>query len=251
MGKKTVLLLSGNDKSFLTNSMCENLGKNNITVYNTTLSDENVESYVNTSDLMIIMEGVELELYGARLNLLKDIFYAQMKKVVIYSNPEPIEKMKRIFPDSMIAEVYIRPMDANQVVEKIVCLLSGAAQAKEKKKVLVVDDSGPMLRTIMGWLEGTYQVSLANSAASAFSSIEKSKPDLILLDYEMPVCSGAQFLQMLRQEETTKQIPVIFLTSVDDAETVKKVIELKPEGYILKTTPEARVKEIVAQFFAK
>ena len=73
--------------------------------------------------------------------------------------------------------------------------------------------------------------------------IEVTKPDLILLDYEMPVCSGAQFLEMLHSEPQTKNIPVIFLTSRSDEETVKKVIELGPQGYLLKSQPKEKILE--------
>ena len=60
--------------------------------------------------------------------------------------------------------------------------------------------------------------------------------DLILLDYEMPVVDGPQVLQMLRQEEETAHIPVLFLTGNGSREAVSRVMELKPDGYILKST---------------
>ena len=64
----------------------------------------------------------------------------------------------------------------------------------------------------------------------------KTKVDLILLDYEMPVVDGPQVFQMLRSEEATKNIPVVFLTGVGTREGVTRVMSLKPDGYILKST---------------
>ncbi|MCQ2749895.1 MAG: response regulator [Clostridia bacterium] len=81
--------------------------------------------------------------------------------------------------------------------------------------------------------------------------IEVTKPDLILLDYEMPVCSGAQFLEMLHSEAQTKDIPVIFLTSRSDEETVRKVLELGPQGYLLKSQSKENIVEAISKFFAK
>lgn len=52
-----------------------------------------------------------------------------------------------------------------------------------------------------------------------------------------------------RAEEKTKHIPVVFLTSQNDAETVKSVLALKPEGYILKTSPEEKVLKTIAELF--
>ncbi|MCQ2979188.1 MAG: response regulator, partial [Clostridia bacterium] len=120
-----------------------------------------------------------------------------------------------------------------------------------QRKILVVDDSPVFLRTISEWLELCYNVSICPSATAAFHMIEVTKPDLILLDYEMPVCTGAQFLEMLHSEQQTKDIPVIFLTSRSDEETVKKVLELGPQGYLLKSQPKENILEALQKYFAK
>ena len=63
------------------------------------------------------------------------------------------------------------------------------------------------------------------------TAIGKKRPDLILLDYEMPVCDGRQTLEMIRADEELKDIPVIFLTGVNDREHIESVLSLKPAGY--------------------
>lgn len=249
MANKSVLLISGNEKGFLANSLCEYLNKSNVITYSVTLDTDGLMRYIEYTELIIIMEDVNAEMHQVKLNSLKDYCYEHKRQVAFYANPEPIEKFKRIFPNSMIADTFVRPIDVPNVVEKIEAYINAKENHVQKKKILVVDDSGATLRTIMSWLEGEYQVALANSAASAFVAIEKDKPDLILLDYEMPVCSGAQFFEMLSGEPETKDIPVIFLTSRDDTETVKKVLDLKPKGYILKTTPEQTVLRVIGNFF--
>ena len=70
----------------------------------------------------------------------------------------------------------------------------------------------------------------------AIKFLLKRPVDLILLDYEMPIVDGPQVLQMLRQEPATEHIPVIFLTGVGTKEAVQRVMSLKPDGYILKST---------------
>lgn len=120
-----------------------------------------------------------------------------------------------------------------------------------KKKVLVVDDSDFMLKTLQELLEKDYEITLAKSGLSAIRSIILDRPDLILLDYEMPVCNGSQVLEMIRSEEDFADIPVIFLTSRVDKESVKKVIELRPEGYLSKSLQPADVKREVDHFFEK
>ena len=120
-----------------------------------------------------------------------------------------------------------------------------------KKHILVVDDSGAMLRNVKAWLEDKYQVALANSGTMAIKYLANNKPDLILLDYEMPVIDGSQVLEMIRSEMDFSNIPVIFLTSKDDKESILKVMAFKPNGYLLKTMPPAKIIEAVDDFFAK
>ncbi|MDE7204142.1 MAG: response regulator [Lachnospiraceae bacterium] len=120
-----------------------------------------------------------------------------------------------------------------------------------KKKVLVVDDSDFMLKTMQDLLDKDYEVTLAKSGLSAIRGITLDRPDLILLDYEMPVCNGAQVLEMIRAEEDFADIPVIFLTNRVDREIVKKVLELKPEGYLSKSLQPAYVKREIDHFFEK
>ncbi len=120
-----------------------------------------------------------------------------------------------------------------------------------KKRVLVVDDSEFMLRAMNDLLSSDYEVLTAKSGLSAIRSITLDRPDLVLLDYEMPVCNGSQVLEMIRSEKDFADIPVIFLTSKVDKQSVSKVIALKPEGYLSKSMPPETVKKEVDYFFEK
>ncbi len=122
---------------------------------------------------------------------------------------------------------------------------------EQKKKILIVDDSDFMRKKIIQLLESDYTVIEATSSVSAIQSIVLNRPDLVLLDYEMPICDGRQTLEMIRSEETTAGIPVMFLTGRGDRESVKKVMALKPEGYLLKTMPEEEIKKTVDNFWVK
>ena len=65
----------------------------------------------------------------------------------------------------------------------------------------------------------------------------------------MPVTDGPQVLEMLRADNDTKNIPVMFLTGRDDKESVMKVVSLKPEKYLLKTMPKAKLISSIDDFF--
>ena len=120
-----------------------------------------------------------------------------------------------------------------------------------KLKVLVVDDSVTVRQGIRKLLIEDYDVTLAASGIAAIRCIILDRPDLILLDYEMPVCDGQQVLEMIRSDETLSDIPVIFLTGRSDLETVKRLVALRPEGYLVKDLRPAQIKRKIDEFFAK
>ena len=96
-------------------------------------------------------------------------------------------------------------------------------------------------------LEKHYRVSIAPSGTKAMALIGKKKPDLILLDYEMPVCDGRMTLEMIRQESEFADIPVIFLTGVSDKKHIQAVLQLKPANYLLKPASEEKILGAINQ----
>lgn len=114
-----------------------------------------------------------------------------------------------------------------------------------KPHILVVDDSPIMLRGVRNTLTPMYDVSLATSAAEGMNVIKRRKPDLILLDYEMPDCNGKEMLEKLRMDIETFDIPVVFLTSVNKRAEIEQVLPLCPEGYLLKPLKSQMMLETI------
>ncbi|MCR5099645.1 MAG: response regulator [Lachnospiraceae bacterium] len=118
-----------------------------------------------------------------------------------------------------------------------------------KKTILVVDDDATTLRSFKSILENNYTVELAGSGAKAFEIMEKTIPDLILLDYEMPVMNGKETLEKIRATEKWANVPVIFVTSTKDKTIISSLIPLRPSGYLLKPVTmdviRAEVKKIL------
>lgn len=123
--------------------------------------------------------------------------------------------------------------------------------ASHRKKILVVDDSSTIRSAMSQLLRSDYEVSLADSGVAAIRAITLDRPDLILLDYDMPVCDGRQTLEMLRSEKNFAQIPVIFLTGAGDPEVVRQLLSLKPAGYLLKYLKTGEIKKKIDDFFVK
>lgn len=107
-------------------------------------------------------------------------------------------------------------------------------EEQRKKRILAVDDSGILLRSVKTMLDKKYEVFVATDGMTALKQAKKKMPDLILLDYEMPEWDGKKTLEEIRKDDEVKDIPVVFLTSVADKEHIFAVLELKPEGYLLK-----------------
>lgn len=118
-------------------------------------------------------------------------------------------------------------------------------QTDDRKKVLVVDDNPILLRTAKEMLDEQYQVSIAVSAEQAYNSISRNKPDIILLDYEMPFMNGIEVLEQLRGNVNTSDIPVIFFTGSADREVVEKLVGLRPDGYLLKPPNKKKMLSVI------
>lgn len=120
-----------------------------------------------------------------------------------------------------------------------------------KKKILVVDDSEVVRRAMLDLLGKDYAVEAAKSGIAAIKCMTLGRPDLVLLDYEMPICDGSVVLEMMRSEEEFADIPVYFLTGNVSKESVQKVIPLKPMGYLVKTLKPEEIKKNIDDYFKK
>lgn len=141
----------------------------------------------------------------------------------------------------------INPQNAMNVIRDYL-VAEKAEQEERKHKILVVDDSEFMITRMTKLLSEDYDVIEADSSISAIKKIAVNRPDLVLLDYEMPVCDGRQALEMIRSDKDIADIPVIFLTGRGDRESVKKVMSLKPEGYLLKSMTDEDIKKNIDDF---
>lgn len=116
---------------------------------------------------------------------------------------------------------------------------------KTKKHILVVDDTAIVLTRILNTLQEDYKVVTVNSGVRALKYLEQDKPDLILLDIQMPQKDGIQTLKEIRGMWGRSDIPVIMLTGVEDKDIVLKSAKLGICDYILKPfSPEVLLDRI-------
>lgn len=172
------------------------------------------------------------------------------KLIMLIGEPNDTDNLAASIPSEHINEVFPRPLDNQRFIDHVSDLIGKIAEGEFKKSILVVDDDATYLSVIREWLKEDYKVNMANSGLQAIKWLGTNTVDLILLDHEMPVTSGPKVLEMLRSDDDTKKIPVIFLTGKGDKESVMQVVALKPEGYFLKTVKKDELLEKLSEFFA-
>jgi len=171
------------------------------------------------------------------------------KHMIVIGDAPDITKITSIIPPQLIYKTFSRPLDNEGYFSTITELFSKKASGEFRKNILIVDDDPSYLNLVREWLKDTYKVSVVTSGMQAIKWLGKNKADLILLDYEMPVTSGPQVFEMLRSDEDTKDIPIIFLTGKSDKESVLSVVAMKPDGYFLKNVRKTELLDKLDKFF--
>jgi len=106
--------------------------------------------------------------------------------------------------------------------------------AGDQKKIIAVDDNTENLIALKNSLKEFYIVFPTPSAQGLFKLLEHVRPDLILLDVEMPGMNGYEAIKQLKSSDKNREIPVIFLTGMDDEQSEKEGLQLGAVDYIHK-----------------
>lgn len=202
---------------------------------------------------MVLVSVMELEDVENNVFDLLDEVYRDTP-VLVVGTTEGCSKYQTYYERSQFAKL-VRPISKEQLIQ--VCyqvldskgtILEGESivleEEEETKRILIVDDSPVTLRSIKAMLDKTYHVAVATSGEQALKSIGRERPDLILLDYDMPGWDGRETFEKIREDELVCDIPVIFLTGVADKDHIAAVLKLNPAGYFLK--PPVREKLLAA-----
>jgi len=113
------------------------------------------------------------------------------------------------------------------------------------KKIIVVDDNPENLSALKNTLKNNYAVFPCPSALKMFDLMTHVKPDMILLDVEMPEMNGYEAAQKLKSDAQYKEIPFMFLTSMDDEESKKKGFSLGAVDYVHKPFDAASLLQMI------
>ncbi|MCR5746081.1 MAG: response regulator [Lachnospiraceae bacterium] len=248
--ENTILLISSGS-TFMTDALAKGLKEDGIDVIKTEPKINELEKYKETPMVFLFYLGGYIETISDVLVFLKDLCIEQEKVLCTIGDASEYDILTRIIPVNVIKEHFSRPLNVREVADKMRIILSANNEMSRRKHILLVDDDPTFLTVTKSWLDEKYRVSIVNSGMQAITYLANNTPDLILLDYEMPVTSGPQVLEMIRSEVTTSSVPVIFLTGKGDKESVTRVLSLKPDGYILKGIDKQKLTLQIDEFFEK
>jgi sigma-B regulation protein RsbU (phosphoserine phosphatase) len=116
-------------------------------------------------------------------------------------------------------------------------------------RILIVDDLKANVDVLVHALRDEYRLSVALDGAAALRSVEKSSPDLVLLDIMMPGLDGYEVCRQLRARELTREVPVMFLSALEDVQDKARGFEVGGNDYLTKPFEvlevKARVKSLL------
>jgi sigma-B regulation protein RsbU (phosphoserine phosphatase) len=109
-------------------------------------------------------------------------------------------------------------------------------------RVLIVDDVKANVDILVQSLSGDYKLSVALGGQQAMDAVLRSPPDLILLDIMMPDIDGYEICRRLRAEESTRELPIMFLSSLEDVKDKARGFEVGGNDYLTKPFEVLEVK---------
>ena len=136
--------------------------------------------------------------------------------------------------------------DAQAQLEQAVRAFSaqGATDVKDlsDSRILIVDDVKANVDILVEALRDDYKLSVALDGAAALRSVEKNPPDLVLLDIVMPGLDGYEVCRQLRAREPTRELPVMFLSALEDVKNKAQGFEVGGNDYLTKPFEVLEVK---------
>lgn len=139
----------------------------------------------------------------------------------------------------------VKPVEKETLQAKVKEVLQNRNTITGKKTVLAIDDDMAFLKLINNYIQDRYNVVMINSAKLAMEYLIKHVPDVILLDYQMPLYNGVNVLSMLQKNVTLQRVPVIILSGSLDMEAMQQCAVFSPAGYLAKPVEKEMLCESI------
>ena len=250
MINKEILLVEGR-KGFITQAIVNRLEQKKYKVIRMSDDIGDITVHRNDADVIIYYAYGGDEHIMMVTRYLIELAVDLRKTVCVVGDPDDIAIAQSLPYSDKIYSYYERPFDLEILLEDMSEVFDTRSEYERKKSVLVVDDDPDFLKVITGWLKYDYKVEGVRSGEEALKYLNVTRPDIILLDYEMPEMDGYQVFDQIRKNPLTYRIPIIFLTGKNEKDSVMRILKKKPDGYLLKTTHKDELIDTLDRFFAE
>lgn len=243
------LLIVACEKTFLVDSVAKGLEKIAITTTICGPDVREIEAKKDTSDIILVFVDEFTPEMMKVLVYIKDVCVDDAKSLYLVGYKDMLDYAGEFAAPEYVEKEFARPIDAKQLVGTMKEEAERLSLKSEQKSILIVDDDVTFLKVVRKSLSLKYRVTAVKSGMQAIKHLSTHTPDLILMDYDMPITTGSKVTEMIRSEPDTEDIPVIFLTGRADRETVMDVMGLNPQGYLLKNLSQDEILVSIDRFF--
>ena len=222
--------------------------------------DGNQSAYKNLGDMIDLLQDLGYEKHAidfdgmldsydrghSRLtstyarNIIDD-FYALCKKITAARISQSAETTADD-PHEISLKDWIKPIYSESHDKEV---------ADHKPVVLVVDDSPVVLKSVSSYLSDDYKVYILAKSYLLKKMLKQIKPDLFLLDYNMPVLNGFDLIPIIRGFAEHRNTPIIFLTSEGTIDNVSSAVKLGACDFISKPVQPGAFRERIAKYIVK
>ncbi len=244
------ILMISHGSGFMADALKANLKRTGFITIQAEPDIQSIDAGKDDIDLILILAGDFVYNSAEALVYLMDISRDEERPVCLIGYDDELGEIKKYIPETYIKKEFKRPFDAKYVAEGLKTLAAAAEEKRLGKHILLVDDDTTFLKMLQGWLSEKYRITAVKSGIQAITYMANHRPDLILLDYDMPITPGPQVMEMIRSEFNYRDIPIIFLTGKSDRESIMNVMRLKPQGYFLKTMSRDEIVSAINEYFA-
>lgn len=140
----------------------------------------------------------------------------------------------------------VKPIDKVELQNKVLEVFEKKVEpALIRKTVLLVDDDMVYLKQINNMLCDKYNVIMINTPKLALEYLCKHVPDIIVLDYQMPLYNGANVMSIIKNNVVGKEVPIIILSGMDKAEVMQECSAFDPVAYLTKPISKKELEETI------
>ena len=248
--KKRNIVYIGQEKHIVTQAVENRLPEAGFNVISLPSDIDKINKHRHSTDIFLCYVDYTSPATESVLHYLADLCRDEHRSMCLIVDNATRVQVTKMESAQLAAHIYVRPLDMNDIVDDLTQIAKAHDELRRTKTLLVVDDDEDFLLIMKHWLSKQYNVIGVHSGVAAVMHLKNhTPPDLILLDYEMPVLDGYDVMQWLRGTPKTSGIPIIFLTGVDDRTNVMRVVKHKPDGYLLKSMRKSELLDALNRFF--